>query len=165
MWLPREERQLLIFCAAYDCDLIGNDTPFCVAELSETATKRLCAQQIRERVARVRAVKRQAGQEAGPTSQSSCGSEKYMKWLNAKGVIESANSRLQNRGLIGFRKCGTECYEITLELAGWDLGRKYSSWWDRTGLWFREYKDHWIMLIAGVVGGIFGTLVVQWLSK
>lgn len=165
MWLPREERQLLVLYAFCDADLHGNPIPFSVKELGETATRRLCAWQIAKRAERIKKAKGQAGQQATCDSESSNGSAMYMKWLNAKRVIESANSRLRNRGLIGFRECGTGHYEITLNLSGWDLGRKYSSWLDRTGLWFREYKDHWIWLIVGFIGGICGALVVQWLSK
>jgi hypothetical protein len=165
MWLPREERQLLIFYAAYDADLHGNPMVFSVKELGDTATRRLCAGQIAKCAERIKKGKGQTGQQATCDSESSNGSATYMKWLNAKGVIESANSRLKVRGLIGFRECGTGQYEITLNLSGWGLGRKYSSWWERNVLWFREYKDHWIWLIVGFIGGICGALVVQWLSK
>ena len=57
--------------------------------------------------------------------------------------------------------------DITLELTleGYDLGRKYSSWWTRSGLWFAEYKHHWIWLIVSFLGGIIGGLLINWLSK
>jgi len=165
MWLPREERQLLIFYAVSDADLHGNPMSFSVNQLGETATRRQCARQIAKRAERVNGAGAQTGQEAIPNQESGNGSATYMKWLDAKGGIESANSRLQNRGLIRFRECGTGQYEIIVNLSGWDLGRKYGLWWDRTGLWFREYKDHWIWVIAGFVGGILGALAVQWLSK
>ncbi len=54
---------------------------------------------------------------------------------------------------------------ITLTIEGYDLGKKYNSWWTRTGLWFAEYKDHWFWLIISFLGGIIGALVVNWLSK
>ncbi len=55
------------------------------------------------------------------------------------------------------------CLEFTLK--GYDLGRKYDSWWSRTGLWYSEYKGHWMWLIVAFLGGIISTLIVNWLSK
>jgi hypothetical protein len=56
-------------------------------------------------------------------------------------------------------------YQIALTIAGYDLGRKHSFWWSRSGLWFAEYKDHWFWLILSFLGGIIGALIVNWLSK
>jgi len=52
---------------------------------------------------------------------------------------------------------------ITLTIKGYDLGRKYSSWWAKSGLWFAEYKDHWFWLILSFLGGIIGALIVNWI--
>lgn len=59
-----------------------------------------------------------------------------------------------------------ECSDVTLRLTleGHDLAAKYDNWFSRTGLWFAEYKDHWIWLISGFLGGIIGALVVEWLK-
>jgi hypothetical protein len=54
---------------------------------------------------------------------------------------------------------------ITLTIQGYDLGKKYSSWWTKSGLWFAEYKDHWFWLIISFLGGVIGALLVNWLSK
>ena len=54
---------------------------------------------------------------------------------------------------------------VSLTLKGYDLGRKYSSWWIKSGLWFAEYKHHWIWLIVSFLGGIIGALLVNWLSR
>jgi len=54
---------------------------------------------------------------------------------------------------------------VELTLRGWDLGRKYNHWFTRTGLWFAEYKQHWIWIIVAFLGGIVGTLIVQWLKN
>jgi hypothetical protein len=71
---------------------------------------------------------------------------------------------LHERALIEYHERGTGQYEVRILLAGWDLGDKYMSWWSRGGLWFREYKDHWVWLIVSFLGGVLGTLLVQWLS-
>ncbi len=54
---------------------------------------------------------------------------------------------------------------ITLTIKGYDLGRKYSSWWDCSGLWFAEYRNHWIWVIVSFLGGVIGALLVNWLSR
>jgi len=162
MWLPRAERQLLMLYTVSDPDLNGNAMLFSVKQLGETATKRLRARQIAKCAAQVRGANDQTSQGTNCRPKNSGGSE-HMKWLSTKGVIESANNRLQKRDLIETRECGTGLYEVTLKLAGWDLGCNYNSWWDRTGLWFREYKDHWVWLIVSFIGGVLGALVVQWL--
>ncbi len=59
-----------------------------------------------------------------------------------------------------------ECNDVTLRLTleGHDLASKYDHWFSRTGLWFAEYKDHWIWLLSGFLGGIIGALIVEWLK-
>lgn len=53
-----------------------------------------------------------------------------------------------------------------MNLAGWDLGNKYLSYWARTGLWYNDkIRHHWIWLIISFVGGVLGALAVQWLSS
>ncbi len=54
---------------------------------------------------------------------------------------------------------------MQLSLEGNDLGRKYSSWWTRSGLWFTEYGNHWIWIIVSFLGGVIGGLLINWLSK
>jgi hypothetical protein len=165
MWLPREERQLLVFYAVYDADLSGNPMSLSVDELQEVTAKRRCAGQIAQCVTRVKKKKNELNQGAAANPQDGQGPSRHMQWLHAKGVIESANKRLQERGLIDLQERGTGHYDVTITLAGWDLGRKYNSWWDGTGLWFREYKDHWIWLIVSFAGGVLGALAVNWLSS
>ncbi len=102
-------------------------------------------------------------------------------------TLENTNNRLSQRGLIIWKNLNQnnikaahrydhsnsqELYEntkvnlsITLTIGGYDLGRKYSSWWTRSGLWFAEYKDHWFWLILSFLGGIVGALLVNWLSS
>jgi len=53
-----------------------------------------------------------------------------------------------------------ECDNITLRLTreGYDLARKYNSWWDRTDMWWAEYKGHWLLGIAGIIRSILRRL-------
>ena len=84
-----------------------------------------------------------------------------LKWLHEKEAVEVANRRLQDRHLVNVHEDGTGIYGVTMMLEGRDLGRKYNSWFDRSGLWFREYKDHWVWLIVSFLGGVLGALLVQ----
>jgi hypothetical protein len=79
--------------------------------------------------------------------------------------IQIANSTLDKRNLIALMPSQGDAFTLSLTLTGYDLGRKYNSWWSRSGLWFAEYKDHWFWLILGFLGGIIGALIVNWLSK
>ena len=81
--------------------------------------------------------------------------------------LKIANTALEKRKLIRMQKheCCDDVAGIDLTIEGYDLGRKYSSWWTRSGLWFAEYKNHWIWLIVSFVGGIIGALLINWLSK
>jgi len=87
------------------------------------------------------------------------------EWLAERDAVEVANKMLQDRRLVNVRERGTGFYGVTMALKGRDLGRKYNSWFDRGGLWFREYKDHWVWLIVSFLGGVLGALIVQWLSN
>ena len=82
------------------------------------------------------------------------------KWA----MVFNVNDNLKDRKLIDFQ-LEEHVFKINLTLKGLDLGRKYNSFWIRSGLCFKEYKDHWIWLIVGFVGGVIGALIVNWLSK
>lgn len=71
--------------------------------------------------------------------------------------VRNATRRLAARDLISFdeHKHERNVIIVGLTLAGHDLGRKYSGWLNRSGLWFSEYKDHWFWLILALVGGGF----------
>jgi len=82
------------------------------------------------------------------------------KWA----MVFNANDNLKDRRLINF-ELENHIFKINLTLNGLDLGRKYNSWWTCSGLWFAEYKHHWIWLIVSFLGGIIGALLVNWLSQ
>ncbi len=103
--------------------------------------------------------------------------KKYKEWLKERNRIIIANRALEERGLIthapqvfvvGCTYEGAEtnpCLTISLTISGYDLGRKYNSWVTRTGLWFAEYRYHWIWLIVSYITGIMSMLLVNWLSR
>ena len=49
---------------------------------------------------------------------------------------------------------------VELTLDGWDLGRKYNHWFTRTGLWWAEYKGHWVWVLLGIII----SFVIGWLT-
>jgi len=91
-------------------------------------------------------------------------SNNYKKWLEGKSRVATANKVLSERKFIKYREAGSSI-ELSLSIEGYDLGRKYSSWWTRSGLWFAEYKNHWIWVIVSFLGGVIGGLLINWLSK
>jgi hypothetical protein len=54
---------------------------------------------------------------------------------------------------------------VTLTVAGYDQGRKYSGWFSRSGEWFAEYRNHWIFIIVGFLAGILGGLFADVLKS
>ena len=91
--------------------------------------------------------------------------EKTLQEPDTRNRAKIASKTLQRRDLIAFLHDHGDALTVQLSLEGYDLGRKYSSWFTRTGLWFAEYRHHWIWVIGCFVGGIIATLLVQWLSK
>lgn len=71
--------------------------------------------------------------------------------------LQLSNSGLEKRNLINVQK-HQHCDKvagISLTMEGYDLARKYNSWWSRSNLWYTEYiKHHWICVVAGFLGGI-----------
>jgi hypothetical protein len=88
------------------------------------------------------------------------------RWLEYKNRVDIANAALEARKLIKLHKhqSKSDVKAVILTIEGYDLGRKYSSWWTRSGLLFAEYKNHWIWLIVSFLGGIIGGLFINWLS-
>lgn len=83
--------------------------------------------------------------------------------LNAERRIGLANVNLQGRGLIDVREHNSErdVAGISLTTEGYDLGRKYSNWWDRTGLWYKEQRGHWFWLILSYIVGVLSAILVR----
>jgi hypothetical protein len=69
--------------------------------------------------------------------------------------IKKANDFLVARNLIKItpHDSGDGVIIISLTLDGYDLGKKYSGWLAKSGLWFEEYRNHWLWLFFAIVGG------------
>ena len=93
------------------------------------------------------------------------GSEKCLSGKDKRNRVKIASKTLKQRDLLDFLNDQKDAMTVQLSLQGYDLGRKYSSWWIRTGLWFEEYKNHWIWVVVSFLGGVVGALLINWLSR
>jgi hypothetical protein len=84
----------------------------------------------------------------------------YMERLNR---VIAANRNLEKRNLITLEQHLVEPFVVivALTVSGYDLGRQYTHWLSRSGLWFAQYKDHWLWLLAAALGGAFATKVID----
>lgn len=172
MWLPSDERHLLMVYGVCIPKLGAHGEIFDVNELSWFATYACWlpfwrARKIAERAKQLKKTRRDKSGQSSPCVDVGSSSDKGepMAWLAGLKAVQSANKMLGDRGLIELREHGSRSYTVTLTLKGRDLARKYNSWWDRTGAWYNDkIRHHWIWPITTFVVGVRGTLVVQWLS-
>ena len=69
--------------------------------------------------------------------------------------VWDANYKLHQRGLAHVDREKTRMtVTVSLTPEGWDLGEKYNNWFDRSGLWWKEYKGHWIWHVVGFFAGL-----------
>lgn len=163
MWLPKDERRLL---AAFYVKLKGpeNESRFhdddLVNVLNACRSKWKAIAQNLEHV---------SDPDAGPKVQQVAkllNEDGGKKYEDLKARLDIAIRAMQKRGLIESKAEGqlrfTRCVSLTID--GYDLGRQYGRWLISSGLWFAEYRNHWVWLIVGFLGGVLGTLIVQWLT-
>ena len=157
MWLPKDERRLL---AGYYA-LIGAVGVEKAYHLSALA-----------RLLRFRG-HRSSVPEYGESEDSTenCDDLESLKReinrdIDARIQIEKANTLLTARGLITCtpRQHEIDVVVIGLSVDGYDLGRRYSRWFSSTGLWFNEYRNHWMWLILAFFGGAFGNRLIEWVG-
>jgi hypothetical protein len=135
MWLPKDERKLL---SLY------------YKQIGEPARQEFIAES-----------------DLVKTLSPKCGAqgiEGVPEYSKSKSRVAIANKVLSGRKLVQYREAG-DSIEVSLTMEGHDLGRKYASWFDRSGLWFEEYKNHWIWIIVSFFGGVIGALLINWLSR
>ena len=157
MWIPKDERRLLT--GYYNSiGTLADDTAFRLSSLAPALdTYRSCTLH-------------QYGDEpdSTPISSDNAQMRKEMSaYFESSKRVRHANELLAARGLI---KTTDHQHEhdvivVALTVDGYDLGRKYASGWIRTGLWFAEYKDHWLWLVLGFFGGILGAIFIKILEQ
>lgn len=146
MWLPKDERRLL---AGYYA-LIGDINTEKVYRLGDLA-----------RLLRFRGYRTQVPEygESESSSELSDDSESMKRevaqYIDFSNRIKKANSLLAARGFatVTPHQHEPDVVVIGLSVEGYDLGRRFSNTFDSSGLWFQEYRNHWIWLIVACFGG------------
>ena len=156
MWLPKDERRLLTGYY-HAIGTIDHDAVYHLSSLGPALnTYRPCKLH-------------QCGDE--PESPIPEGRDRINEFLNAHVDVitrsRCANERLAARGLIQItnQADSSNVIVVSLTVAGYDLGRRYASGWDRTGLCFAEYKDHWITLVVSILAAVVTSLIIHLLTK
>jgi hypothetical protein len=155
MWLPRDERRLL---HGYYVTIgeVGKQHEFSLDDL-------------------LRFIKSNESSHCTPSQDSV---ERVKAYYKDRERIIIANNTLAERGLIthapqvfvsGYTYEGARL-TLSLTIIGYDLGRKYNSWWLFIKLWYEHYiKNHPIILLIvsliSYIAGIISMLLVNWLSK
>jgi len=175
MWLPRDERHVLL--AYYTNIFDSNDRN--VARYLETAKwfrsddwmDVLRSPQWMPMVSPVLERKQARrinahGAGVSPSGGDTVSKQRIRATIQLQRRLGIANTHLKNRQLVEItpHESETGVAGVLLTLEGYDLARRYSHWFERTGLWFREYRDHWISMVVSFIGGVLGALAVQWLS-
>ena len=141
MWLPKDERHLL---QGYwhNFDDINVEETFSEFDLIPLLSN-------------PKAEIGSGDEEATPKTVKSAIANKHRVW--------KANKLLNERKLIKLQENIRDAKTCTVSLTceGFDLGSKYSSPWERSGLWFASHKDHWIWLLGSFIGGILGGVITS----
>ncbi|MEX0701211.1 MAG: hypothetical protein WD069_03870 [Planctomycetales bacterium] len=159
MWLHNDERRLLSGYYALVQD-VDEEKAYEISSLQPLLTKACQYASIREYGPSA------SGDESASINDQALSSH-LKAYIDERARIRRANRILEARGLIksrDYQHVG-DVILISLTTDGYDLGRKYSSWWARSGLWFEEYRNHWFWLIIAFFGGILGALLVEIATK
>jgi hypothetical protein len=154
MWLPSDERRLL---AGYFRNIGRPDEPkaYRMRDLVRLLSWRC-----------VRIV--EYGDETGtPTDTPTFERVKdaIPEYIRDSARVDHVNGLLASRKLVDVTSHEAEgdVRILALTLEGYDLGRRYSSWWNRLGLWFEHIRHHPVCLVVVFLLGVVSTLVIQWL--
>jgi len=161
MWLPKEERRLLSGYW-YLIGEINQQRVYSASELIPLLSTRGSWKSVSEYGDGDSKPDEEFDLESGEKA-----ARQLKTLINDMRRVSCANSRLSERGFITLKlhKHVDDVCIVGLTMRGFDLGRRYSNLWDLTGIWFEAYRTHWIWLIVGFLGGILGSLVVNWLSR
>jgi hypothetical protein len=94
-------------------------------------------------------------------------SDSIKEYINNNKRVMHALRQLEARGLITLtiHQHDENIVIVALTLPGYDLGRRYANWFDRTGLGFQEYRHHWLWLFVAFVGGGIVAKLIDWLFE
>lgn len=161
MWLPSDERRVL--SGYYELiSEIEQERVYRETDLTELLTPR----------PRIHSIPEYGNSPEEPASSETMGDmegfENEVKHTcDRLARIRVANKLLVTRKLITLREHehvhGVVLVGLTVD--GCDLGRRYRSFLDRSGLWFAAYRHHWVWLILSFLGGILGSALIQWLTE
>ncbi|MHC4172094.1 MAG: hypothetical protein ACYTBX_12905 [Planctomycetota bacterium] len=180
MWLPKDERYLLLgyYVNIFNiddrniCRYLEKPKFFEISDWTDVLNKPrwipILTPLLVQRAARMIKTYGDTGKISNEEDKSVKQNKKENKtYIKLERRLQISNAALERREMIKIQKHEhvSGVSGITLTPNGHDLGGKYSSWWTRSGLWFAEYKNHWIWLIVGFLGGIVGALLVNWLSN
>ena len=154
MWLSKDERRLL---AGYFTQIgeIGTEKVYLIADLSALLSFR----GYRAPIVSVGSPEASADHlNASNTTRVAASAD-----VRTANRIRMAHKLLAERGLIMVspHQHDSNAVVIGLTLDGYDYGRRYSSFWASSGLWFREYRNHWIWLIVAFFGGAVGAKLID----
>ncbi len=155
MWLPKDERRLL---TAY-YSLIGD-----IQEQRVYRIPDLCRLfEWRFDPASIREYGESPSDDANDTDDIEKMKQGIKRLIARMSRIKKANRLLTERGLVTVQNHQTEhdVIVVALTVDGYDLGRRLSRWFERTGLCFQEYRNHWVWLVVAFLGGIVGSLVIE----
>lgn len=139
MWLSKDERRLL---AGYYRSIKAPNTPVALRHISRLlgrGSRTICRYG-------------EDGRDV-PAADVSVGGVRHAARESPRA--ERANRLLNMRELLSVRphETASDVVVIELTMAGYDLGRRYASWWHSSGLWFEEFRNHWVWLIVSTLGG------------
>jgi hypothetical protein len=92
-------------------------------------------------------------------------SESIKEYIDNQKRVMHALRQLEARGMITLtqHQHDNNVVVVALTLSGYDLGRQYANWFNRTGLCFQEYRNHWLWLFVAFVGGGIVAKLIDWL--
>ena len=145
MWLPKDERRLL---AGYYALIRAVDTEkaYHLSDLAPLLRFRGHRWPVPE-----------YGEYEGSTDNSGdleSIKREIVRDIDGRVRMKKANALLTARGLITCtpHQHAIDVVVIGLSVDGYDLGRRYSHSLSCIGLWFKEYRDHWMWLIPAFFG-------------
>lgn len=163
MWLPKDERILLL---AYllkigEPDKEGWYEEYTLVKVLKLKSTKKSVNVLRD-YCKDGLEEESANQSLKNKNDISLFKKKVNNYINYRNRVQTANSRLAKRKLITIKthKVERDVVGVSLTLEGWDLSRKYSSTFGKTGEWWKENKGHWVWVLLGIII----SFIIGWLT-